>query len=140
MNLRGCTGVVVITLAAACGGAGRGASEPAAGPSCATAAGPAANVAVDSMLASALDDASEAHVASARARMAANLTAACTDTAWTDAQRACFAEATTADALRACTGSFEARQTEAYGDAMLQALNAAETEATADAGSDAGSM
>ena len=83
MNILCSASVVVFALTAACGGNGSRANEPAAGPSCAAAAGPAANVAVDSMLDSSLDGASDAQIASARTRMAANLTAACGDTAWT---------------------------------------------------------
>ncbi|MDX2092086.1 MAG: hypothetical protein SFX73_29750 [Kofleriaceae bacterium] len=81
---------------------------------------------VDSFTQGALEGASEAHRASALQFLTTNYAAACTETAWTEAQRSCFAASTTGDDVRECTGSFEPHQTEAYGSAGLRALNEAE--------------
>lgn len=126
--------VVASVLVAACGGSrGSNAAEPTAGTSCEAAAGPMAVAVVDTFMKPTLEGTSEAHQATVLQLLTANYAAACTESAWTEAQRSCFAASTTGQAVRACTGSFEPHQTEAYGDAGLRALKDAEAQHGGDA-------
>lgn len=114
------TGLLTVALVGACGGKGGHADAPRAEPTCDAAAAAVVRTTADTLLA---DHATPEQRPAADAHMTTALTAACTETAWTPAQRACFVAATTQDATRECTGQFEAAQTERWGDKLLEVLN-----------------
>ncbi len=121
MLKRCATGLLAIVLAGACGGKSGHADAPTSGPTCEAAAAAVVRTTADTLLA---DHAAPEQRPSADAHMTYALTAACTESAWTAAQRACFVAATTPAATRECTGTFEAPQTELWGSKLLEVLNA----------------
>lgn len=115
------TGLLSIVLAGACGGKSGHADAPSSGPTCDAAAAAVVRTTADMLL---QDHATPEQRPAADAHMTSALIAACTESAWTAAQRACFVAADTQAATRECTGSFEAPQTELWGTKLLEVLNA----------------
>jgi hypothetical protein len=119
---------LIAALAAGCGGSSTPSSQPSqpsADVGCEPAATAAARAFVDSARDTSLADATDDHVAAAFEHVGAKLAAACAETAWSAEVRACMAAVTSVDSLKACTGGFAAPQTEAYGTALLEGLDAA---------------
>ncbi len=133
MNKLYSIGVMVVALAAGCGGSKKEETGPAGKEvSCDAAAGKIFDFAKEQ----ALEGASEEQVAQAEGRATTAFTDACNEGAWSAELRGCFFGATSPEDIRDCSDKFDDAQKEVFMTKMGEAFDMAGADAGGGGGDD----